>query len=170
MQVLVKLNEPLGADLGPFNITANVGVVNPSTASREDLISGVIAIVDDNATQITITSNNSTSCAGTSLTLNISGLPEEECDCEYYDITVFETDVLDATGNTGPLEQYNNLVVYRFTNCDNVIQEVVAETGTYINALCVKDGTTVSITYYKNNEELSAISSANGNGTPCCSE
>jgi hypothetical protein len=78
MQVLVKLNEPLGADLGPFNITPNVGVVNPSTASREDLISGVIAIVDDNATQITITSNNSSSCAGSSLILTISGLPEEE--------------------------------------------------------------------------------------------
>lgn len=76
MQVLITLNEPLGLDLGPFNITANVGTVSPSTASREDLISGIIATVDDSATQITVTSNGFSACPNTALILNIGGLPE----------------------------------------------------------------------------------------------
>jgi hypothetical protein len=75
MQVLVKLNEPLGVDLGPFNLTANVGSVFPSTVFRSDIIVGIIATVDDSATQIIVTSNNNSNCSGTSLTLNITGLP-----------------------------------------------------------------------------------------------
>jgi hypothetical protein len=71
----VKLNNPLGADLGPFNLTANVGSVSPSTALRDEMINGIVVTVDANATQITVTSNNSSNCSGTSLTLNITGLP-----------------------------------------------------------------------------------------------
>lgn len=75
MLVSIQLNTPLGADLGPFNITANVGSVVPSTASRNDLISGIIVTVDDLATSVTVTSNSSSGCPGTSLTMNITGIP-----------------------------------------------------------------------------------------------
>lgn len=169
MQVLVTLNEPLGADLGPFTITTDVGIVSPSTANRNDLINGLIVNLDDSATSITITSSVSTACSGTSLVLSITGKPEPECNCEFYNITVSNTDILDATGNIGVLEAYNNVVVYRFTNCNDVLQEITApDSGTFNNVLCVKDGTTISITYYKNNIELSALSSANPTGIPCC--
>jgi hypothetical protein len=74
MLVSIQLNEPLGADLGPFNITSNVGSVVPSTASRNDLISGIIATVSISATTITVTSNSSSNCPASSLTMSISGI------------------------------------------------------------------------------------------------
>lgn len=169
MQVLLTLNEPLGADLGPFTITTDVGVVTPSSATRNDLISGIVVNLDDNATTITITSSVNSGCPSNSLVLNIIGKPEPECNCEFYNVTVSNTDILDATGNIGVLEAYNNVVVYRFTNCNDVYQEIIApDAGTFNNVLCVKDGTTISITYYKNNNELAAISSASETGIPCC--
>lgn len=76
MQVRIELNTPLGADLGPFNLTTDVGSVVPSTATRNDLIDGIIVTVNDLATTITITSNGSSGCPGSFLTLNISGIPD----------------------------------------------------------------------------------------------
>ena len=75
MQVFVKLNYPLGVDLGPFNLTANVGSVTPSTVLRLNILDGIVVTVDNSATQITVTSNNSSNCSGTSLTLSITGIP-----------------------------------------------------------------------------------------------
>jgi hypothetical protein len=56
MEVLLTLNTPAGADLGPFNLTANVGSVVPSTGTRVELLAGLTVAVDDSATSITITS------------------------------------------------------------------------------------------------------------------
>ena len=57
MQVLVKLNSGLGASTGPdFAITANVGTVSPSTATKAELLAGKYFTVDNTATSITITS------------------------------------------------------------------------------------------------------------------
>ena len=55
--ITLTLGAGLGADLGPnFNLTANVGSVTPSTATKTELIAGKSVIVDDLATQVTITS------------------------------------------------------------------------------------------------------------------
>lgn len=57
MNLLVTLNSSLGADLGPnFNLTANVGSVGPSTATRSELLVGKSVTVSDTATQLTVTS------------------------------------------------------------------------------------------------------------------
>ena len=57
MNLLVTLNSSLGADLGPnFNLTANVGSVTPSTATKSELLVGKSVSVSDTATQLTVTS------------------------------------------------------------------------------------------------------------------
>jgi hypothetical protein len=55
--ITLTLGAGLGADLGPnFNLTANVGSVTPSTATKSELTAGKGVSVDDAATEVTITS------------------------------------------------------------------------------------------------------------------
>ncbi len=55
--ITLTLGVGLGADLGPnFNLTANVGSVTPSTATKTELTAGKSVSVDDAATQVTVTS------------------------------------------------------------------------------------------------------------------
>ena len=71
MNILVTLNSGLGADTGPnFNLTANVGSVTPSTATKVELLAGKFVDVDPSATQITVTS---VGVCTTSIVLNIVG-------------------------------------------------------------------------------------------------
>ena len=73
MNITLTLTAGLGADLGPnFNLTANVGSVTPSTATKTELTNGISVSVDNAATQVTITSTGTCTNA---LTLNISGIP-----------------------------------------------------------------------------------------------
>ena len=59
MNVLVTLNSGLGADLGPnFNLTADVGTVSPSTATKSELLAGLTVSVDGSATEVIVTSNS----------------------------------------------------------------------------------------------------------------
>lgn len=56
MYILLQLSPPLGAGVGPnFNLTADVGVVVPSTATATQLLTGIIVQVLDTAATITIT-------------------------------------------------------------------------------------------------------------------
>lgn len=58
MNVLITLNSGLGADLGPnFNLTADVGTVTPSTASKTELLAGVTVAVNGSATEVVVTSD-----------------------------------------------------------------------------------------------------------------
>jgi hypothetical protein len=55
--ILLTLGTPLGQTLGPtFNLTTDVGSVTPSTASKIELITGKVVVVDDLALSVTITS------------------------------------------------------------------------------------------------------------------
>ena len=64
--ITLTLGAALGADLGPnFNLTANVGSVTPSTATKSELIAGKSVSVDDAATQVTITSTGTCTNAAT---------------------------------------------------------------------------------------------------------
>ncbi len=72
MQILLTLNSGLGADTGPnFNLTANVGSVSPSSATKSELLAGVLVTIDDAATQVTVTSVGT--CT-TSLNINVTGI------------------------------------------------------------------------------------------------
>jgi hypothetical protein len=72
MQVLLQLNNNIGADLGPFQLAANVGSITPTTATRTQMLEGIITTVSDNATSITVTSTGN--CTN-SITLPIQNLP-----------------------------------------------------------------------------------------------
>jgi len=55
--ITLTLGAGLGSDLGPnFTLTANVGSVTPSTATKSELLVGKTVSVDNAATQVTITS------------------------------------------------------------------------------------------------------------------
>jgi len=75
--ITLTLGGGLGADLGPnFNLTANVGSVTPSTATKTELTAGKSVSVDDAATQVTVTSTGTCTngitqtipCGGTTTT------------------------------------------------------------------------------------------------------
>jgi hypothetical protein len=70
MNINLTLNSGQGADLGPnFDLTADTGVVDPLTATLTELLAGKFVVVDDLATEVTITSIGS--CTN-SLTLPIT--------------------------------------------------------------------------------------------------
>lgn len=57
INITLTLGAGLGANLGPnFNLTADVGVVSPSTATKAELLAGKTVDVDNSASQVTVTS------------------------------------------------------------------------------------------------------------------
>jgi hypothetical protein len=57
INITLTLGAGLGANLGPnFNLTANVGLVTPSTATKAELLAGKTVDVDNAASQVTVTS------------------------------------------------------------------------------------------------------------------
>ena len=55
--VLLILGNGLGSNLGPnFNLTSDAGTVTPSTATRTQLLAGLIVSVNDATTSVTVTS------------------------------------------------------------------------------------------------------------------
>jgi len=57
MNVTLTLNSGVGIDLGPnFNLTTDLGFVDPLTATLIELLAGVEIVVDNAATEVTITS------------------------------------------------------------------------------------------------------------------
>ena len=99
MQILLTLNSGLGADTGPnFNLTANVGSVSPSSATKSELLAGVLVTIDDAATQVTVTS---VGVCTTSVNISVSG------------ITTSTTTIAAASFTLG----YDNSVF--FTACTN---------------------------------------------------
>jgi hypothetical protein len=57
INITLTLGAGLGANLGPnFNLTADVGSVSPSTATKAELLAGKVVDVDNAASQVTVTS------------------------------------------------------------------------------------------------------------------
>jgi hypothetical protein len=57
INITLTLGAGLGANLGPnFNLTADVGSVTPSTATKAELLAGKVVDVDNSASQVTVTS------------------------------------------------------------------------------------------------------------------
>jgi hypothetical protein len=99
--ITLTLGAGLGADLGPnFNLTANVGSVTPSTATKTELTAGKSVSVDDTATQVTVTSTGTCTngitqtipCAVTTTTTTTTEPPTTTTTttaaltCNYYNI------------------------------------------------------------------------------------
>lgn len=74
MVVRVTLNEPLGADLGPFLLESDEGTVTPATGSRAALLAGLDVTVDNGSTEIRISSTLPSLCSN-ELTIPITGIP-----------------------------------------------------------------------------------------------
>lgn len=129
--ITLTLGAGLGADLGPnFNLTADVGSVTPSTATKSELTAGKGVSVDDLATEVTITSTgtctNSISqlipCAGsttstTSTTTTTTAAPSVTLNVyakELNDITA--TIMMSVNGGTpvqiGTISQSNCTFIY----------------------------------------------------------
>jgi hypothetical protein len=77
MNVFVQLSSNLGSDLGPnFSVTANVGSVQPNTATKTELTSGRYFEVDESASFLTIADQGG---CGTQLQIEIGGKTPETC-------------------------------------------------------------------------------------------
>ena len=109
--------DSIGNNLGPnFSISANIGVVVPNTATKNELISGKILTVDESASTIILTSSGGT-CANT-LSINID---KESSTCYSASALSFQagnnrpinTDGTIAAFNTGTLQanDLNNLLI-----------------------------------------------------------
>lgn len=72
MIVRITLDSSIGADLGPFNLTANSGSVVPNTATRTQLTNGLNVTASNSATTLTVTSTGNCTNA---LTMNITSIP-----------------------------------------------------------------------------------------------
>lgn len=77
MNIFVQLASDLGADVGPnFSVTANVGTVTPNTSTRTELLNGRFFDVDQNATNLTISSLGS---CNTEIQTQITGDTPDTC-------------------------------------------------------------------------------------------
>jgi hypothetical protein len=72
MIVRITLASNIGADLGPFNLTANAGSVVPNTATRAQLLGGLNVTASNSATTVTATSTGS--CTN-GVTMTITSIP-----------------------------------------------------------------------------------------------
>ena len=89
--------------------------------------------------------------------------PSTPCDCRLINVTISQTDIDSATGNTGTLEQYNGKVLLDYVDCNGVEQTAVySAAGTYNPCGCSWD----QPFYYQSDIAVSAgFSSANDNGS-----
>ena len=137
MIVRITLASDIGADLGPFNLTANAGSVIPSTATRTQLINGLDVTVSNSATTLTATSTGD--CTN-GVTMNISGIPVEE------GVTIpWRHEVLngDLTGTSTLTITYTPVgATTPITLTDTTLAgQSVVNTGT----ITAKDGTSISV-------------------------
>ena len=77
MNVFVQLSSNLGGDLGPnFAITADAGLVQPSTSTKTELVNGRFFEVDEGANFLTVTDQGG---CGAQLEIEITGRTPESC-------------------------------------------------------------------------------------------
>jgi hypothetical protein len=123
MQVTLTLDPSSGSDLGPFNLTANVGSVVPSTATRAELLAGLSVTVDDTATTITATSTGN--CTN-SRNASISGIPTVEC--YVYEYINNSSNTIDVNGTLCAGGSYSLPVLPNGEGTTSCIQELSQST------------------------------------------
>lgn len=183
--ITLTLGAGLGADLGPnFNLTANVGSVTPTTATKSELTAGKSVSVDDLATEVTITSTGTCTngitqtipCATTTTTTTAAPTTTTTAaptttttaapiGCTLYDVIISQADLDDATGNIGP---HDSTVYIDYINCAGI-----AATSSYGNAstysICVQEFSfpTPSLYYFKNDSQYLGYSSTTDTFVVC---
>lgn len=101
--VILTLNTPVSVDYGnSFDLTADVGTVSPSSATKTELLSGLVVLVDSLATQVTITPKNS-KCSNPIITT--IAIQQPQCKCYAIRLNSFTTPSCnitwtDCNGNT----------------------------------------------------------------------
>jgi len=76
------------------------------------------------------------------------------CTCHYTNVTILQSDINRASGNTGPNVVYNGVVSVLYTRCDsNPNSKDYTVAGTYLNDLCVlkTQVNNATVYYYENN-------------------
>lgn len=93
--------------------------------------------------------------------------PTPTCDCTWYDLTISGLDTGQAFGNT---IFANGAVYVQYTGCDGNTYTPTYDSGTYDDAICVKQGTSVSLSYYQSDAQFQATNSSSQNTfVDCCS-
>jgi hypothetical protein len=153
ISITLTLGAGLGADLGPnFDLTANVGTVTPSTATKSELTTGKSVSVDDAASQVTVTSTGTCTNAitqtipcATTTTTTTTAAPV----CDQYEIQNFTESAIgisyyDCNGNytATSIGSGNNLLF-----CSDVAYGAIdAGGGTLSNVGDCTGGTTTTTT------------------------
>jgi hypothetical protein len=157
MIVRITLDSSIGADLGPFNLTANAGSVVPSTATRTQLISGLNVTASNSATTLTVTSTGNCTNA---LTMNITSIP-------VYASNITASLVSDVT-SVGDLR-----VTYRRTTINDTVTRIVSDssesvdgsdTDYIINAQTGSNAITAQVNMY--NPGTTTLMTGSGNPLP----
>ena len=80
-------------------------------------------------------------------------------DCKYYDITISQTDIDNAVGNTNPAQ--NDVVFVNYIDCNGDPANAIFDTaGFYPNFICVEDKGLVVPNFYQNNDNRLALNSS----------
>jgi uncharacterized protein (TIGR02145 family) len=80
-------------------------------------------------------------------------------DCKYYDITISQTDIDNAVGNTNPAQ--NDVVFVNYIDCNGDPTNAIFDTaGFYPNFICVEDKGLVVPNFYQNNDNRLALNSS----------
>jgi hypothetical protein len=90
------------------------------------------------------------------------------CNCEYYDVTIDQSDLDNAIFNTD-FGKSNDTVYVEYQDCDNnttISQYSFA--GTYTNSICVRKTSTPSVYYYNSNSQSFGSSFASDTNVDCC--
>jgi hypothetical protein len=129
MNVILTLNAGLGADLGPnFNLTANVGSVVPSTATKTELLAGKSLVIDDSATNVKVTSTGS--CTNF-ITVNLNNY-----------ICTFNGGTAVVSACDGAIYSIENIgtttIRWEGLNCDNILIHGYVTEGYTNNTTCVQ--------------------------------
>ena len=117
MIVRITLASDIGADLGPFNLTANAGSVVPSTATRTQLIGGLNVTASNSATTLTATS---TGACTNGVTMTITSIP-------VYASNITSSLVSDPT-SVGDLR-----ITYRRTTINDIVTRTISDSSVSVD-------------------------------------
>jgi hypothetical protein len=145
--ITLTLGAGLGADLGPnFNLTANVGSVTPSTATKTELTAGKSVSVDDTASEVTVTST------GTCTNAITQTIPCVTTTTTTTTTTAAPGSVVTITINYESANNVGNITNLEIIGSDSVAYPVTITSGTF-PLTAVGQSVTATTTHYNGEYE-----------------
>jgi hypothetical protein len=144
-------------------VTASVGFYRTSTFDDNEFVSlsEIVSNEYDNPQTFT-------SATDASVWLTTNGFWNSFTPSEYYDVTIEQSDIDNAIGNTEP-GMANNTVYVEYQDCNNqTTLALYTVAGTYTNSICVAKTSTPSMFYYNFNSVVSGFSFLSGTNVHCC--